>query len=78
MTAVVVAMLAIVLVATVVLAVVGMFHHLANSPQMRRRMRRWRYLALVRMDGWRDAAFAALRRLRRGLARRLTSATAAP
>ncbi|TDD98980.1 hypothetical protein [Jiangella asiatica] len=74
MTAVVVAMLAIVLVATVVLGVVGLYHHLANSPQMRRRMRRWRYLALVRMDGWRDAAFTALRRMRRGLARRLTSA----
>lgn len=72
MTAVVVAMLVIVMVATAVLAAVGAYYYLAGSPAVRRRLRRWRFLAVVRMDDWRDAVFQALRWVRRGLASRLS------
>ncbi|TDD64170.1 hypothetical protein E1262_28995 [Jiangella aurantiaca] len=71
MTAVVVAMLAIVMVATAVLAAVGVYYHLAGSAAVRRRLRRWRFLAVARMDDWREAVFHGLRVTRRALARRL-------
>ncbi|SDS64107.1 hypothetical protein [Jiangella sp. DSM 45060] len=72
MTAVVVAMLVIVMVATAVLAAVGAYYHLASSAMVRRRLRRWRFLAVARLDDWRAASFHALRVARRGIARRLT------
>lgn len=72
MTAVVVAMLVIVMVATAVLAAVGAYHHLAGSAAVQRRVRRWRFLVIARMDDWREAAFHVLRLARRGLARRLS------
>ncbi|SED61015.1 hypothetical protein [Jiangella alba] len=72
MTAVVVAMLVIVMVATAVLAAVGAYYHLAGSAMVRRRLRRWRFLAVARLDDWRAASFHALRVARRGIARRLT------
>lgn len=71
MTAVVVAMLVIVMVATAVLAAVGAYYHLAGSAAVRRRLRRWRFLAVARMDDWREVLFHALRVVRRGIARRL-------
>lgn len=71
MTAVVVAMLAIVMVATAVLAAVGAYYHLAGSPAVQRRLRRWRFLALTRIDDWQQAMFHGLRVVRRGLAQRL-------
>lgn len=75
MTAVVVAMLVIVMVATAVLAAVGAYYHLASSAMVRRRLRRWRFLAVARLDDWRAASFHALRVARRGIARRLTRPT---
>ncbi|MBB5789979.1 hypothetical protein [Jiangella mangrovi] len=72
MTAVVVAMLAIVMVATAVLAAVGAYYHLAGSAAVQRRLRRWRFLAMTRMDDGREAAFHGLRMARRGLAKRLS------
>lgn len=77
MTAVVIAMLAIVMVATAVLAAVGGYHHLANSPWVKRKLRRWRYVASGRLYGWRETGFHALRVLRRSVAGRL-SPSAAP
>ncbi|SDU77367.1 hypothetical protein [Jiangella alkaliphila] len=71
MTAVVVAMLVIVMVATAVLAAVGAYYHLAGSAAVRRRLRRWRFLAVARMDDWREVLFHGLRVVRRGIARRL-------
>ncbi|RIQ25240.1 hypothetical protein, partial [Jiangella rhizosphaerae] len=71
MTAVVVAMLAIVMVATAVLAAVGAYYHLAGSSAVRRRLRRWRFLAVARMDDWREGLFHGLRWARRAIARRL-------
>lgn len=78
MTAVVVAMLAIVMVATAVLAAVGAYYHLAGSPAVQRRLRRWRFLALTRMDDWQQAVFHGLRMARRGLAQRLTRPAQVP
>lgn len=78
MTAVVVAMLAIVTVATVVLAAVGAYYHLAGSAAMQRRLRRWRFLAVTRSDDWREAVFHGLRVARRGLAQRLTPPEQSP
>lgn len=72
MTAVVVAMLAIVMVATAVLAAVGAYYHLAGSAAVQRRLRRWRFIGVTRMDDWREAVFHGLRVARRGLAQRLT------
>lgn len=78
MTAVVVAMLMIVMVATAVLAAVGVYYHLAGSAAVRWRLRRWRFLALARLDDWRDAAFHGLRLTRRAVAQRLTRPATAP
>lgn len=72
MTAVVVAMLGIVIVATGVLAGVGGYHHLAHSPGVQRRLRRWRYVMYWRLYGVRDRALHGLRVLRRAVADRLS------
>lgn len=65
MTAVVVAMLAIVILATGILAAVGGYHHLAHSPHLRRRVRRWRYVASLRVYGVREQGVHVLRMTRR-------------
>ncbi|PZF83263.1 hypothetical protein C1I92_13395 [Jiangella anatolica] len=74
----VVAMLAIVMVATAVLAAVGVYYHLSESAAVRRRLRRWRFLVVARLDDWRAATFHRLRIVRRGLARRLARPAPAP
>lgn len=78
MTAVVVAMLVIVMVATAVLAAVGAYYHLAGSAAVQRRLRRWRFLAVARLDDWRETTFHLLRVARRGIARRLARPAPAP
>lgn len=78
MTAIVVAMLAIVMVAAVVLAAVGGYHHLSASPWLQRKVRRWRYVASLRLAAWREASFHRLRTLRRWTAVRLGRPVALP
>ncbi|PSL05883.1 hypothetical protein CLV30_10334 [Haloactinopolyspora alba] len=72
MTAVVVAMLGIVVLATGVLAAVGGYHHFAHSPWFRRRVRRWRYVATLRVDEARESGAQLLRVTRRTVAERLS------
>ena len=72
MTAVVVAMLGIMILATGVLVAVGGYHHRQHSPRVRRRMRRWRFVATSRIYGTRDLGVRTLRVSRRKLADRLS------
>ena len=71
MTAVVVAMLGIVVTATVVLAAVGIFHHLAHSPRTKRRFRRWRFLMRSRVRGGQQRLVHAMWAARRTVAGRM-------
>ncbi|WP_298327143.1 hypothetical protein [Haloactinopolyspora sp.] len=72
MTAVVVAMLGIVILATGIIVAVGGYHHLQHSPRVRRRMRRWRFVATSRVYNTRDRSFQVLRLTRRVVAERLS------
>lgn len=71
MTAIAIAMLGIVLVATVVLGIVGAVHELTRSARGRRWVRRRRYAMQVRADAFRGLTAHGLRVSRRALAEQL-------